>query len=296
CYSISNFTESNIQSFELDKTNFTILNKYDFPNYVDLSVNGSYLAINKNQTYILSNNSGSGFSIKVDNISNIKPVNYTTPVSVVSLNLCSYQPTPKTPPFKKPTTPVFLNMSIVNYTITATSTQKNDTVIIKLNGNTVSQGEGSAFVDASWLPAGKYLVEGKDINSGTYINQTLFKPLFKSDIKFTKICENNIVDNYTCTTTAEIISHNNVLSGRLYVNGLYVGSTNTIINYTTYRTGYYTFVFNTTGNSYYGNASITYYYNNGVKTNNYMLPIISIILVSCVVLLLYRRRWITATK
>ncbi len=293
CYNVNNFTESAVQSFKLDQTNFSIINKYTFSRYADLIINNSYYTLNANETYKLSNYSGKGFFIRINNITPIKPVNYTTPVTVVSLSLCSYTKTPSNPVLVKPTTPVYLNLSIVNYTITAKSTQKNDTVTIAMNGKLISQGTGMAFVDASWLPAGKYRIQGKDINSGTFINQTLNKPLFKPSLKFTRICKNS-TDSYNCTTSAQILSHNDVLSGKLYVNGKYVGSTNTVINYSTSTPGSYVFTFNTTGNAYYSNYSISYNFQNGSTQRNYSLPLFTVILVSCVVILLHRKRRISA--
>ena len=165
-----------------------------------------------------------------------------------------------------------------------------------MNKELVSNGTGIAFYDASWLPAGKYLVQGKDINSGTFINQTMTKPYFTPILKFTKICENNTSYNYSCTTSAQILSHNNVLTGRLYVNGVYIGSTNSVINYTAYLPGNYNFTFNTTGNSYYSSRNITYEYQNGSTLKSDIFPIITIILVSCAIALLYRKRIVRNAK
>ncbi len=294
CYTVINSTESSVQSFKLEQTNFTILNKYIFNGYDDFIINGSYYPINKNEQYTLSNVSGNGFYIKLVNISYIKPVNYTNNVSVASYDVCYYQKPTSPPQFRKPTTPVYLNLSIINYTVTVESTQLNDTVIIRFNGKQVSQGTGIAFFDASWLPAGKYLVQGKDIDSGTFINQTIFKPYFQPSLRFTKICKNNTDYNYSCTTSAQILSHNNVLSGRLYVNGIFVGSTNNTINYTSYLPGQYNFTFNTTGNAYYATNTIKYEYENGSKIN--FLPILSIIVGLCALIILYRKRKITSIK
>ena len=294
CFTVNNLTESGSESFQINKTNFTVMDKYIFSNFSDVIINNSYYSFNKYEQYTLSNNSGNGFYIKMTNISKITPPNFTSPISTISFNICSYKAVTTPPVLKKPTTPVSLNLSIINYTITAISTQSNDTVVLILNNKQVSQGTGIAFYDASWLPAGKYLVRGKDTDSGTFVNQTIIKPYFKPTLKFTKICENNTNYNYSCTTSAQILSHNNILSGKLYVNGVFIGSTNTTINYTTYLSGSYNFTFNTTGNSYYSQNSISYTYQNGSRTN--ILPILAVIVALCALIILYRKRRVSSVK
>ena len=285
-------TPGTIKSLTVDNATFNAYDKYTFSNYADFLVNGSIHVFVPGNLYYLINNTKYAYTARL-NISSIEPENYTTNVLVTSLTMCYVNKTKVQAQRPPPVfVPVYLNLDINvhNYVINATSSAVNDTVYLYIDRSAVASGKGSASYNATWYPAGTYTVEGKDIDSGTFINRTFIKPLFAPQLKFIKTCANDTSEAYTCTTSAQISSHNGTLLGILYVNGKPVDSTSAMLNYTISQRGIYNITFKTKGNGIYASNSIAYTFQNG-PTYDYLPSALAVVLSACaIVLLLVARR------
>ncbi len=291
CSIAINMTPSVTTQFTVNNVMFTAYDKYTFSNYADYFINGSVRALYPGNVYYLMNGTKKAYTAEI-NLSSIQPVNYTSPVRVSSLSICYVNKTTTQPNRPPPVfVPVNLNLSInsSNYMIKASSSAINDTVDIFIGGKVVSSGKGAASYNAMWYPAGRYVVTGKDIDSGTFINSTLVKPLFAPQLTFTKICANNTEEVYTCTTDMKIISHNNALLGTLYINGKPVNATNNTLNYTISARGIYNITFKTSGSDIYSANSISYTFQDG-STYDYLPSVLAIVLSTCAIALLVLAR------
>ena len=294
CSIAVNMIPDSIEQLTVNGINFNIYDKYTFSGYADILINGSVHAMVPGKTYYLINYTNYAYYSKL-NITSIEPENYTSPVLVSSLAIC-YSSKQQVQPQKPP--PVFmpvnleLNINTNDYIINTTTSVSNDTVDILLGRSLVASGKGYTSFNAMWIPAGTYTVEGKDIDSGTFINKTFVKPYFNPGVRFLKTCASNTSASYTCTTVAQISPENgnSVLTGSLYVNGRLVGSTSNTINYTISQNGVYNITFNTTGNKYYAAANVMYSYQNG-PGYSYIPALLAVVLASsALVLLLISRR------
>ncbi len=291
CSTVVNMTPGSITSFPVDNASFTVNDKYTFVNYADFIINGSVYVLVPGKPYYLINNTRIAYTALL-NISYIKPKNYTSEVRVTSLKMCYLNKSKiqvQAPPVFVPVN-LNLEVSAHNYVINTSTSISNDTVDIFIDNKVVASGKGSASYNAFWYPAGTLTVTGKDIDSGTFINKTLIKPLFAPQLNFTKKCASNASQAYPCTTSARIKSHNNTLIGTLYVNGQAVADTNYTANYAIIQRGVYNITFSTRGNGVYSGSSISYTFQNG-PAYEYLPSALAIVLAMCAaVLLIVARR------
>ena len=149
-------------------------------------------------------------------------------------------------------------------TITATCPISTDTCAIDYPtlGTEIAKGIGSATYTWNTINKGgvgtfsKFYADdiSRDKNSSAYsLTVTKATPTINLGV-----CKNYIHDGSGCTVTASISSISNQITGDLYVNGVSVGSTNSIITYTTSpNVGNYIIKFDTTGNANYTSNTIT---------------------------------------
>jgi hypothetical protein len=151
-----------------------------------------------------------------------------------------------------------------------------------------AQGTEAVSYNAMWIPAGRYLVEAKDIDSGSFINKTMIKPYFNPQLSFMSSCKSNQSSFSRCTTTAQVVSYNESLVGSLFVNGKFIGSTGNMINYTPPQAGVYNITFKTPGSELYSPYSISYQYSDD-PFGAYAMPSIVVGLSMCSLLLVARK-------
>ena len=190
-----------------------------------------------------------------------------------------------------------LIINVVNNTIYVNSTN-NDTVQLLVNGTVVKSGLKGLKYNGLLLAPGVYSLVGKDaVLNSTTAPVIYITPGLAPTLKFVKECSSyNYTNNSSCTTTAEIITYKNELSASLYVNGTYVGTTNTTISDTVSKPGVYTYVFNTTGNGAYAKASISYSFavSNGISSysgsnKSYVTPALLAVMLAIITGIVYGR-------
>ncbi len=191
CDYIVNSTEGSYATIAVGNTTYDITNRYMYDNESELMVNGSVFALAPGQKALLPGSANRNLylaSMKV-----ITSANHLTTQQVATVGICvgNAQPQIAAPPFTM--VHLTLNISMSNFTIISTGSVKNDTIYIFINGTQVAQGPGSAEYNFTWIPAGRHLVEGKDIDSGTFINKTIVKPYFTPQLSFTTVCPNSTV-------------------------------------------------------------------------------------------------------
>jgi len=219
------------------------------PNESGVSVNDVAYTLSLNKLVNVTKIGGNNYYIKLTNITYV-PIGHS-----ITVLLC--------------TAPI-INMSLLvdSNTITATSSNKNDTIELLANNNILAKGKGSVAYNSTGLVPGEYSLVGRDLDAGVVSQPTTFTiPKFIPTIEFVHECTNFTYNKSTsCTTTAEIASNGNQLFASLFLNNRLIGATNTQINDTESQPGTYFYVFSTTGNSNYTNAGTSYTYtvNNAI--------------------------------
>ena len=288
CSSLVNTTVSSFQTIVFNGTSYDLLTKYLSPGSGTFILNGTTVSLSEGgKQYLGAPNNSDYFTLF--NTYELMPQNYTAAVQVADVGLCRNLLTPRlqarpTVPF----VPVQFQLNINGYVINATSSVPNDTVSIYFNGVQMASGNGTAVYNATWVPAGRYLVEAKDLDSGSFVNKTMVKPYFNPQLSFTGSCKSSQSTYSSCTTTAQVTSYNQSLIGSLFVNGRFVGSTGNTINYTPPHAGIYNITFKTAGSELYSPYSISYQYSDD-PFGAYAVPAIVVGLSMCSLILVSRK-------
>ena len=143
---------------------------------------------------------------------------------------------------------------------TATCLLSSDTCAVQSPlGTNLCSGTGSCtYSIPNYLAAGSYTYYANDLTLGTNqagaltVNQATILLYFNSPL-----CQTQVWTGTACTTTANIVSINNQLTGNFYLNNVFLASTNTITSDTENSIGAYAYTFNTLGNGNYLAASNT---------------------------------------
>ena len=148
---------------------------------------------------------------------------------------------------------------------TATCTPSTDNCAVQQPlGTNLCTGTGSCtYSIPNYLAAGTYTYYGNDITLGTNtLPQTLTVNQATPFLYFNSpLCQTQVWTGTPCTTTANIVSINNQLTGNFYLNNVFLASTNTITSNTQNSIGTYAYTFNTLGNGNYLPASNTLSYD-----------------------------------
>lgn len=155
--------------------------------------------------------------------------------------------------------------------ITATWTPSSDVGEIIINGgiytsNIVATGTGSASYTMPILAVGTYTVNSFDTNALTSIVQTLTINRGNTILTFNQQCSQlTLWTSSGCTTTSNIISINNQVTGNVFVNAnglvantFLLDSTTNQVSDNSIAVGNYTFTFNTLQTANYSANSISY--------------------------------------
>jgi hypothetical protein len=178
-----------------------------------------------------------------------------------SVNLGTAQQVPTSATLSISPNPATYGQSV---TITATCTPSTDACAIDYPtlGTAIATGTGSVTYtyNVFSLAAGTYSsFYANDITTAVNsIGQSLTVNKATPTLSLPNFPTNYTYNGNPATITANIITHNNQLTGNLYLSSTLVASTNTQTTYTTAATaGTYTFTFNTLGNTNYTAASVS---------------------------------------
>lgn len=254
CYLITNFSQDNSESINFNNLIFKTTENYINPNGAGISVNGTAYQFSIDNSITLLNTSKYEYSITLEHIS------YLPIAQSITVELCGL---PKSVQEYLSSQPPTVNLTITNGIIIAATSINNNIVGIFANGNLIISANGLVKYNESLLSAGTYNLTAKDITADVYsASKSVSKDKLKPSLNFTYLCSNYIYSNssISCTTKAQIITINNQLSARLLLNNQLVGITSNMISNTVSTPGSYRYVFATSGNANYTNASINYTY------------------------------------
>ncbi len=251
CYTVSDFATFNHVTIYFPglSRSFFIYQSVISTNYSTEIINGN-TTINTylNANVTIGRINDSNFILRLTNIT------YVPALHTISLEVCE----------PAITVPVAANTTIAltaqNGTITAISSNHNNTVEL-IHGNTIlSTGIGIAEYNITRLLPGNYTIIGKDEVSGSYSTIYVSRAKLVPKLEFIKECSNYPYNGTACVTKAEILTGGNQLNATLSVNNGSVGSTFYQISSTQQTVGNYTYVFSTAGNANYTANSISYSY------------------------------------
>jgi hypothetical protein len=144
------------------------------------------------------------------------------------------------------------------------------TIEIVADGNVVAAGNGTAVYNGYGLMPGNYTVVGRDANTlDESIAEEFSRPRDIAVMEFTQSCKNGTTaSSKPCSVTARIYTPNNALDASLYVNGNFIGSTDSTLNYTMAGPGRYSYIFKEGGSSEYAPETISYNYTVAGSSSN----------------------------
>ena len=265
-YYIINDTQFWLLNLHLDGNAFQIVQGFISPTDAEPVVNSKSYVLNIGEHSLLYTvPNGTDYYIKLMNVSYL-PILHT-------VGLALYRPLPintgttSTNSTKKESNNTNeshqgpgIVLTIKNSTITAYTSGK-DKVEILADGKPIANGTGSATYNGNTLLPGSYKITAWDSYTDEFSNQTVFvRSKYSPILEFIHECTNQTFDNQSCTTTARLVSSDGSLKAGLFLNNKLVGVTNGTINDTESNLGAYTYVFATSGDANYTNASITYTY------------------------------------
>jgi hypothetical protein len=157
-------------------------------------------------------------------------------------------------------------------TVTATCTPNTDTCGVESPlGTSLCSGTGSCTYTIPNYPAGgTETYYANDITKGIHTSGALTVNQATPLLYYQATCANTIFGGSSCTTTANIVSINNQLTGNFFLNSGLLGSTTTTISNSIGELGSFTYTFNTLGNGNYVTArnSYTFYMDENAFVEN----------------------------